>query len=191
MILGLIKATLLVPFILAGPTPYIQWADLEQGAIKMWVQGEDPLLKKCVESGLGMRYRFKVQLCRQRAGWFARCSKVRNVIHILKFDPISENYTLAKDLLGDPENPTVLGDISLEEALSQLRKVERFDLSNIAKEVEVELNSRNAYLSLRIVSECRGEYNQTVADLSYLLSLGTVRLDGFDTGWLDFNLSQP
>ncbi len=40
-------------------------------------------------------------------------------------------------------------------------------------------------------SECKGGYNRTVARISSFLTMGLVRLSGFDTGWVDFKLERP
>ena len=74
------------------------------------------------------------------------------------------------------------------EASEAFGRIFKLPLIFLARGDQDYLGSGASYVSIRVSSECRGDFNKTLARISSVLTLGLVRLSGFDTGWLDFKL---
>ena len=73
-----------------------------------------------------------------------------------------------------------------EKANNAMRKISKLDILKLFNKSKIE---KNNYLHARVFSECRGEYNKTLVELSYYLTFGLVRLSGFNTGWYDYEFN--
>ena len=180
---------LFVPLIIQFPVLNIAWDSQAEGEINIKISGEDKLLEKCLESGLKMEYRYELQLCKRRSAWFDRCKDMRTLIHTLEFDPITENYVVRTDLHGDDEDPKVITTTSSTEARTLLSRINKLSLLKISEQDQYYYKSPRSYLSTRVTTECQGDHNETIADISYFLSLGLIRISGSNSGWMDFNLA--
>ena len=180
----------LLPFLLAVPDLRVDFSDPKLEDINVRVVGKDELLDKCLKSGYMLQYDFEVRLCRRRPLWLDSCPKQRLEKHKLSFDPISGIFTLDIDRFGDSRDPGSLSFASIKDAYEGLSEVKNLSLQFLARDRFPYLEEPERYISIRVTSECRGDFNKTLARISSFLTLGLVRVSGFDTGWLDFNL-QP
>lgn len=178
-------------FILSGfPQVQVNWDTSDRTAIDIVVPGVDKILPTCLQSGLELRYRFEVQVCKRRPLWFDSCGPTRIKRHSLEYDPITQSYRLTSDWLGDRAGPITETFTTLNEASAAFQAAREVTLEFLADHSAELMNSRRLYLSVRIHSGCKGGYNETLARISSFLSLGLVRISGFDTGWLDFRVER-
>ncbi len=179
-------------FLYGVPDIAINWLESENQSINVHLEGSDKLLDSCTESGLEYIYTYRLQVCKRRPIWLDVCQDSQSFERRIKFDPISRNYEVRERVNLDP-NIAIRNYSSKTSALKNLRLLKHLELSDLAAEQPEITTSKRAYLSIRVSSECQGEYNSTVASISRLVTLGLVRMSGFDTGWVDFwiNNSKP
>lgn len=167
--------------------PVVNWVGND--SIKIVAAGQEELLNRCMESGLEVRYRFDMRFCRRRTGWFDWCGDQRSQIHILQYDPISESFKVTTDRHGDEEKPRQVIYNSLEEANNELTHIPSIPLSFIARDQDY-LNQKNSYIGVKIVADCKDSFGSSILDISYILTLGLVKINRFDSGWIAFNLDR-
>ena len=179
----------LLPLVFAFPSLELSFEDESQGLLAVQVVGrQQEFLEQCVSNGLEVRYRYHFELCKRRGYWFDGCLKGRREIHRLNFDPISETYKITVDRHRDGADPSSQVFDSLDAAVSEMSRVKSLPVDFLSHGDVGYLTGKNAYLSVRVESRCRGDYNKTLARISYFLSLGLVEIPGFDSGWVDFTL---
>lgn len=161
--------------VFAEPELLVNWQSPKQKIIELKLTGEDPDLDKCLNNGLEIRYRYEAKLCNKT------CAKKLVETRFLSWDPISKSYRIEMDRHRDNQNPEVRVLSEKSEALKILMLVKDINYSFW------EPKSGNI-LRARAFSECHGEYSSTLKTLSYYLSLGLIRLGGFNTGWNDYHL---
>ena len=61
-------------------------------------------------------------------------------------------------------------------------------INNLPLSQLVSNGSSYRYARVRLISDCKGEYNETIAKVGYFLSLGLYRFNQSDTGWIRFSL---
>ena len=151
----------------------------ERDSFNVYLTTEDQEPVECVQGGLEYRYRFELQKCERSRYWFDSCSPVRIITHRLSFDPIAETYSVTQDFFKDTRAPIKVQYSELEEALGSFLLLKGIRMGSI--------NPESDYISLRVISECKGEYSETLERASYFMSLGIIKgFGGFDTGWVDF-----
>ncbi|NLF24805.1 MAG: DUF4390 domain-containing protein [Deltaproteobacteria bacterium] len=186
----MLKFFLVLPLIFASPQVKVNWTDSKFESLHIRVDFKDELMGKCLRGGLEMEYAFDARLCRRRTVWFDACAELYRERHHLSFEPISSNYTLVSDRLDDDIGPQTRNFKSLEEAQAAMAEMEEVTLAELAGSESQYLNNSRVYLSARAQSRCKGSYNRTLAGISSFLTLGLVRISGFDTGWVDFTLAR-
>ncbi len=149
--------------------------------------GNDELINQCLNSGFVHQYRYELELCRRRTAWFDSCEDVRKEIHQLEFDSVSDSYKFITDRLRDKKEPIELQLQEKEEALNAMRSVKKYPLKSLNSKFPKPDISKY-YLSVRVMADCKGDRSDITKGISKVLSLGLVRVQGFNTGWLDFNL---
>jgi len=182
------KFLLMLPLVFAAPQGRVSWSDASRKELRIRVEGKDELLGKCLKGGLEMEYEFEVQLCRRRAAWFDACAERLRDRHRLSLEPISGSYHFVSDRFGDEIGPQTHIISAQEEAVMALSEMNPVTLEYLAQADPKLMYSQNSYLRVRVQSHCRGDYNRTWARISSFLTLGLVRISGFDTGWMDFKL---
>ena len=191
----ILKLLLIVSFFLAPPDVKLNWLGAgERKAVRIWVDGYDSFGGDCVKNGLALRLRFESRLCYRRFWWVRSCGPTWRIVQTLQFDPISDSYKFVSDQLDDEAVPAENTFKSVDEGMRKLMTFDEFELSNLVLPESAagrELSRLNhPYMAVRVWSECRGEYNETLERISYLVSFGLVRTSGFDSGWFDFGLAQ-
>ena len=152
------------------------------------LSGEDELLEQCVKSGFTLSYDFEAQLCQERFILADNCKERRKIKHFLTYDSITSKYALRSDTLGDLQEPSVSYYSSLKDARNALYQVNNIPLLFLAHRDETFYSSPDTYIQARVTSDCIGDHNQTIGDLSYYLTLGFYRISGFDTGWYEYSI---
>lgn len=174
----------------ADPGARVNWRTNSQQKLFIKMVGKDRLLKECLRGGLEMEYAYDFQLCRNRSAWFDSCGPERTERHRLRLDQISQQYYLTVDRHHDGEEPKEVILESKEKAIKGLTRIYELPLTFLADQDERLLTSDDRYLSLKVSSQCLGEYSRTFRRLSSILTLGIVNLSGFRTEWTDFFLDQ-
>jgi hypothetical protein len=160
-------------------------------AVMVSVRGFDQVSEQCFKSGLELRYRYELRVCRTASFWYDRCGSNRIIMRSSQWDPTHETFKVITDRLGDAKGPEVVTYSDPEEARKRLSLINEVKLGEtFASDADL-LAERRRYLQVRLLTQCKGVSNQTVERLSYFLSLGMVRTNGFDSGWISFNLDQP
>jgi hypothetical protein len=186
----LLKLMIVAPLLLAVPEVVVKWSSPRFEALRVQVRAADGLLDKCVKGGLAMEYRYEVRLCRRLPVWFDACAKSWRERRQLSYDAISSSYHVESDRYGDEESPEVRYFSSFDEARKALAAVEQVPVSVLAGGRDEYLSETRSYVGVRVYSECKGDTNRTVARISSILTLGLLRLSGFDTGWVDFKMER-
>jgi Domain of unknown function (DUF4390) len=173
-------------FIFAAPQPVVNWAVGD--TLKVMVEGREELLNRCLSGGIEVRYQFNLRLCRKRSAWFDDCEDIKKEIHGLQYDPVSDNYRVTIDRLGDQADPELYTYPTLEDGLARATRIDAFPL-NILSEALPPLPRTNYYVGIRILSDCANSFGSSLLDISYVLTFGLVKVNRFDSGWIAFNLS--
>jgi len=187
MILNFILA---VPLLIALSGLEVNWTSDVDRKIVIRVHNDDDLVRGCIRSGLELRYNYQVQLCKRRAIWFDSCAEMKTIQKTAQFNPINESYRMSSHVRGEEVPPQVRVLDELESALSELSRISGLPLAAVSDGRNDLITSNRSYLSTRVLSECRGKYNRTLSNLGYYLTLGLLKVDGFDTGWHHFSLNE-
>lgn len=184
----LVKVILLAPLVLGFPDLRVKWSSPKAEAIDVAVSQEDPMLETCVKSGFELRYRFEAQMCRRRTLWFSDCKDKRIEYHSLEFDPISESYKFTLDRWDDGVEADTVSLPATEDVASKMSSIESMPLEFLGENDTEFVTQPRTFITVKVSSECKGEYNRTLSQLSRLLTLGLIKISGFDSGWTDFEV---
>lgn len=176
----------LIPIILAAPELSSNWTSPTKEQLKVEVRGGERFIRPCLYGGLEVVYRYHIQLCQRKTLWFDDCGDPQLVIHNLELDPISENYIISKDLLRDEAPPISRSVSDLAEAIVELSSIKELPVFVLRASSEPQTDQ---YVGVKVVADCRGEYNKNLARFASFITLGLTRSNEFDTGWVDFTLS--
>lgn len=163
----------------------VSWQDHEKGLLNIRYEEDMTLAKECIDTGFVYEQRFLLQACDDDTAWFPDCRRTRKQVHKLSRDPVRSMYVVVTDLHGDIDGPVSNSFPTLQEAFDSFSQVDDFPISHLQRD-DKEKND----LSVRIVTVCKGEYSETLAQLSYLLTLGLLDIGGSDSGWIDFDLNE-
>ncbi|RMG43397.1 MAG: DUF4390 domain-containing protein [Candidatus Dadabacteria bacterium] len=174
--------------IFAFPSVDVRWGDSTSENINILTAGKADWIPRCLNSGMEVRYRFEAQLCRRRSAWFDSCLGKRVETHRLSFDPITGSYRLVSDRLHDAVPPEEKTLKSYQEALQETGAVRSMPLAFLAAGHNKYLSARRAYVNVRVLVDCKGRYNETLAKISRVITLGLLRPNEYDSGWESFML---
>ncbi len=173
----------------AAPEMAVRWTSSVQKAIAITVDGSQEAFKSCLSSGFQVRYRFEFLLCKHRSGLFSECGEQHTLIRTLEYDAVSESYRFVSDMLGDAEAPVLLNLSSEEEATKGIATIGELSLVSIGGPAQgLAAGTSPLYISIRLVTDCKGEYNQTLSRIGYFLTLGLLHFNESDSGWTNFTL---
>lgn len=188
-----------VSLALAQSSLTVTWLDdtYERVAIRSRVDIE--LVETCVNSGLTVEFRFLLRLCERRRNWFDSCEAEQKQLHHIAYDPVTRSFQLSVDRLRDDQPQERLTFERLSPALDALVRIRELPLlflsgdfpagTTVSDEAQRKF-IEDHYIGVRTIATCQGEYSQTLARVSYLLTLGLVDLGGEDSGWHDVALSR-
>jgi hypothetical protein len=162
----------------------VRWSDERRAAVNVSIAGRDEFVMQCTRSGFEARVRYESTVCRRRQAWFDRCGDTSTEMRGLRYDAVTDRFTLTSDRWGDaqlPENREIADGAEAVRAVTSLLNRDLGELGWIA-------DGRRYYLRVRAVWECKGEYNELLARIPYVLTFGLVRVSGVDSGSFDFNL---
>lgn len=166
----------------------MRWQQGSSGRLLIVAPVDGAALNRCVESGLEYRFRFIVRVCRRRTIWFNSCSDDLVRINSLRRDPVTESFILGRDTLGDKVDPDLSTYSSQDIAVSEARELLGSSPLELAQNDADVLTPDRSYVSARVITDCKGDYNRTLAGLSNILTLGMAQVGRDDTGWFNFNL---
>jgi hypothetical protein len=149
------------------------------------VEEQDSVMEDCIRAGLEVRYRFSVRVCARRRGWFDSCKNKRDDIRSIKYDPITAQYKIQKDRLGDGKAPTVFQVESKNRALLLTQSTDVFDLNFLAYGDEEFTARPRLYMEVRSKGYCKNETGDIENALSSL-TFGVFEVNRFDSGWQSF-----
>lgn len=164
----------------------VTWQDKKSAILMISYDEDSSEVKECIDTGFVFEQRFLMRACEDSYdSWFSNCQRERKKIHKIAKDPIRKEYLVITDLHGDTPGPDRNSFKTLTEALEYFKVARDIPLEHIQLD---EFNKTS--LAVRIISSCKGEYSETLAQLSYLFTLGIIDLGGEDTGWIDFDLKK-
>ena len=166
----------------------LNWTSPERSAIAVKVQVQDEFIERCAQSGLTVRYRYTVQVCRSRSWWFDRCSDEILFVRSLRYDPITELYHLTADRIGDGEVGSAATARTKDEAFAFVQRMDRLELAQLADDQELLGPAGQPYLTLAVSAGCKSEYSETFAKVSSILSLGMAPAGVVESGVITFPL---
>lgn len=174
-----------VGIVFGVPDLSVRYEGQARDSVTIAVQGADDRLPNCLESGFEIRYRFEMKLCTGASDFLWNdCRSPRQVIRTLEYDAISESYKITSDVIADTIEPERSVEITRQAALDAMATLKSVPLSLVGWGK----NPEQRYLLVRLISDCKGEYNETLARIGYFLSLGIVRFNENNTGWISFTL---
>ena len=179
---------LFVNLIIAAPELVINWNTAENDRFEFVDEGHDSSSDKCLDNGLEAQYRFEAKVCINKNAWFEDCSDELIETRFLSQDLITKDYRLVSDRHRDGSEPTVENFSKLSDAKKSLRSVESVELSTFLSSLSKGYDRDKLYLRARLLSKCQGELSETWTRLSYYLSFGLIRIEGFDSGWQSYDL---
>lgn len=179
---------LLLPLIFAVPELRINWSAPEDSSITIQLQGDARESANCLRGGLELSYKFEARLCKRRPFWFDTCQDVRELTRKVSYDPISQTYSVDEFWSSDRANVVNTRYSSRRSMVRYVHTLAAVPLKFLSFRESEFVNSKRSYVSVRVRTDCRGEYNETLAAISQVLSLGQIEVSGFDTGWIDFRL---
>lgn len=163
----------------------VHWQDRENEILLLTYEQDSAIAKECVDTGFTFEQRYLLRACADGDAWFLDCKRTRRQVNKISHDPIRNEYTVATDLHGDTKQPLTTSFTSFKKAFSFFSQVSDLPVSHMQRD-----DKDKKDLSIRIVSQCLGEYSETLAQLSYLLTLGIVDIGWSDTDWIDFQLDK-
>lgn len=187
--MSLIHALLLAGVIFAFPDPKVNWLNQQHDSVKIEVAGNDEFINQCLSSGLELRYRYEARLCKRRLLWADACNQEKIEIRTLQFDHISEGYRLSIDWLGDKIPAKVVHIAIQQEALIAIANIAAINFVDLGFNQADFPETSSPYMGIRVIADCKGDYNETIAKISSWLTLGLLDLATYDSGWVDFRLA--
>jgi hypothetical protein len=158
----------------------VKWSNPKRTTVDIFVTHHDEDMEECALSGSDVYYRFEVQVCTRRKGWFDRCSDSVVATRALRLDPISETYTVSSDLFGDSLPSEKHAYSSKAEALLDLSGVNGIPAMIRSNE------NRKQFVNVRLKFTCKGQSSALLDRLSSIITLGIVPTGTADTGWQEF-----
>jgi hypothetical protein len=185
----LFRWLLLLPLFLLTADFQVNWISGRKNAVRVRYQADrSDFVRSCVRNELKVRYRYDMQLCRRRSWWLDSCQDTRRFVNTMEYDPITESYVVFQDGMFDEIDGTVRRFNSFDEAIGALSAVSEVKLADLTAVDPVFLQSPRLVMAVRLVADCRGDYNRLFADISSFITFGFVRISGFDTGVIGFDL---
>lgn len=175
----------LIPIVFAFPNVEVNRAGV--GAYRIEARGGHELISRCFESGIEVRYRYRLHYCRRRVGWYDDCGIERTEVRTVRFDPLAETYVVTIDRFGDDRDPQKISVTSAEEARRKVSAIESFPLSFLTSAPGA-ADAPDHYIGVRSIVDCKREASDVLLDIPYLLSLGLIKTNRFDSGWIAFEL---
>jgi hypothetical protein len=152
------------------------------------IREKESVMAECVRAGLEVRYRFSLRVCSRLGGWFDPCKNKRDDIRSIEFDPITNQYLIQKDRLGDNSPPTVLRVKSPREALATAQSTDPFTINFLAYGDSEFLARQGVYIEVRSRGYCKNGQTD-FENIINILTFDLLEANRFDTGWESFNIS--
>jgi hypothetical protein len=169
----------------------LSWIGANKESLTLLTPVNSDEISQCIASGFQMRYQIELKLCGKVQGWFAECGGIRKEIRTIEFDDIAEGYRFFADSIGDGKEGTTRVYGEREHAIAALSTLENIALDSLMiPDSNGTIPNDMSVVNVRIISECNGGYNETLARMTYLLSLGLVSLHEADSGWVRFALNE-
>jgi len=184
----MLKLVAFIPLIFALPSIAVNWSDSRSQAFNIVVSGREEILEQCARSGIEVRYRYQIHACKRRSWWFDRCRDDLELVRSLQYDPISENIRVMSDQMGDSIAPKTTYVATIDEAFDSIGFIPGISLDKLNSGVVS--GGDRTYVSVRVLSDCKGEYSQIGMRISTILTLGLIKVGSFDSGWVDFELQK-
>lgn len=179
-----------IPLLFGFPDLTVNWSGGELSAVRIVADGKEEVISQCIQSGLEVRYRYELRLCKRRLLWADFCTDESVQTRTMQFDPISESYRVVVDKIGDREPAKITTFPTLDGALRAVNSLTSPSLDQLGFNEKDFPSSRLPYLGVRVVTDCKGDYNETIARISSFITLGLIDIGTFDSGWVDFALSK-
>lgn len=166
----------------------VRWVSQSKQAVRIEAPHVRAQMVECVESARTGRVRFEYRVCQRRSSWFDQCGAVREELHTIDFENITESYRVSRDRMGDRQ-PARVDDIPLRsEALRTVSVVEALPLTAMVEDANDLRSLAAGYLQVRVVSSCKGGITKTLAHISRVITLGLVDMVEERSSWWDFDL---
>lgn len=175
--------------ILFAALSWVRVVSIQDDHIQVQFPIEEQSITQCLRNGLQARYRVEVQLCKRRKSWFDGCESKRAAIQNITFDAIARQYRVERDVLGDETDAESKTFRERQDALRYAGKTRAIPLQHLARGNESLLHNPRAYVSVNVEATCEGEYNETLSNLSYVLTLGLLDIRHEQSGWWNFPLT--
>lgn len=157
-------------------------------AVQAELDGFDDSMERCAVAGLELRYQFEFKICQKRNLWWDKCSAQKSERNSVRYDPISEMFTVFRDRLQDGIAPSTVQYDTLQDAIAAAGRVVDIPFQYLVGKEKGLTNDKPLYVKARVISYCKEEFNRTLSAVAGVLTLGFVQLDRFDSGWKELNI---
>jgi hypothetical protein len=130
-----LKIIAFFPLMFAFPDLRVNWSGGQLNAVRVVAEGKDEVMEQCVKSGLEVRYRYELRICKRRFLWADSCNDPKVEVHSLQYDPISESYRVMVDKIGDNEAAKTTTAKPLWARLLNTRRLRSPTLATIRKNI--------------------------------------------------------
>ncbi len=187
LLYSVLPVWLMVPALLLVPSTIVRWLP-DRSGFHISLEEQDKHILQCIQTGLEVRTRMEFKLCRRRSGWFDRCGDNQLLTRSVHYDPVTENYRIVTDLLNDSAPPATLLETDVDKAQKLMQ-----DFTIPAETVldpEMVQPGKTIYIGVRIRGYCERDEKSLFVQIPYYLTFGMFRFAGFDTGWVDYELTE-
>jgi hypothetical protein len=153
-------------------------------------------LYECLKSGIGIRVRFRYQICGANEDWRDRCRSEKVEIRTVSFEPISGRVLIESDRLFDqlpPNKVTLSSSYPVLSSLQSATKVAFTTLPIHSRELVDDdfqfLKRKGLYLKAKASAYCDGD-RTILTRFAEIITLGLIDSPGMSTNWERFALSR-
>jgi len=160
------------------------------------IDGVPAEIYECLKSGIGIRVRFRYQICGANEDWRDRCRTEKVEVRTVKFEPISGRVFIVSDRLFDelpPKKVTLSSSHSVQTSLNSAIKVALTTLPIYSHQLVDDdllfLKRKELYLKAKASAYCDGD-RTILTRFAEIVTLGLVDSPGMSTDWERFALNR-
>ncbi len=166
----------------------VRWDSVESEAIRVKISSLSEEMNSCLSSSLELRIRYEIKFCSQRSFWFDNCGRERIETKTIRYDPISEKYSLESDKYHDKIQPDVQTFNERDDAVALATNLSLIQLNDLPERDK--LRGSREYVGVRVVAICKGASGGVLEQIPWFMSFGLYDPAVLDSGWIAFNLTR-
>jgi hypothetical protein len=145
--------------------------------------GHEKPMEQCITTGMELVFEYTFQICTFKKYWFDDCKDDRFFINKIRYEPVSEVYTIVRDLINDKIDPKVVQEYSINDALKNASTIESVSLDFLSANDKKMMKAKNSYIEARALVYCKEGGDNSIQRLTQGLSFNVIDFWRFDSGW--------